>query len=85
MRTVTATAGRSREYATRQLRREKDVDPEQFKTQVRLEIEPLPRWINQYIGDEIRGFMADLVKEIEEEGSLRSQEDPSDAAITGLR
>ena len=39
-----------------------------------LEIEPLPCWVDQYTEEEIRGFVAELVAEIEEEGALTRRE-----------
>jgi hypothetical protein len=60
---------RTKEYAARQLRREKNVDPEDFATEYELKLSPLPCWRDQYGEAEVRQQVTDLVEKIEEEGA----------------
>ena len=63
---------RTREYAARQLRGERDVRAEDFATEEHLELSPLPCWAH-LPKDEYRRRVADLVTEIEEEGAQERQ------------
>jgi hypothetical protein len=58
---------RTKEYAARQLRRERDVDAEHFATEERLVLSPLPCW--EHLPEEKwRRRVKDLVQDIDEEG-----------------
>jgi len=57
----------TKEYAARQLRGEKDVDEASFAEEERLVLSPLPCWAHVPEGT-WRGWVRDLVVEIEEEG-----------------
>lgn len=59
---------RTKEHAARRLRREKDVDPEQFATEERVFLSPLPCW-EHLAPAEYRVRVAELVAEIDEEGA----------------
>jgi hypothetical protein len=59
----------TKECTANQIRREKDVDPEDFATEYELKLSPLPCWRDQYGAAEIRQHVADLVEKIEEEGA----------------
>ncbi|MCP3998803.1 MAG: hypothetical protein GY722_27585, partial [bacterium] len=59
---------RSREYAARQLQKEKDIDEEDFATEERIVFSPLPCW--EHLPEhEWRQRVAGLIAEIEEEGA----------------
>jgi hypothetical protein len=56
---------RTKEYAARQLRREKEVDPEQYAIEHEIVLEPLPCW--EHLPESTwRSYVADLVAEIDE-------------------
>jgi len=58
---------RSKEYAARQLRREKNVEASQFATEERLVLSPIPCW--EHLPEKTwRQYVADLVDAIDEEG-----------------
>ena len=63
---------RTKEYAARQLRGEKDVREEQFATEERLEFSPLPCWAH-LLEAEYRERVADLIAEIDKEGEEERQ------------
>ena len=59
---------RSQEYAARQLRREADVDPEDYATEYELKLSPLPCW-EHYGAAKIRRLVSEIIEEIEKEGA----------------
>jgi len=63
---------RTREFAARQLRGEEDVSEEDFATEQRLALSPLPCWAH-LPEDEYRRRVADLIAEIEDEGKQERQ------------
>ena len=63
---------RSREYAARQLRGKKDVDPARFGTEQEIVLSPLPCWAHLPEAT-WRGHVADLVAEIDAEGARARQ------------
>ncbi len=63
---------RTREYAARQLRGESDVSEEDFATEERLVLSPLPCWAHLPEA-EYRRRVADLITVIEEEAALERQ------------
>jgi hypothetical protein len=63
---------RTKEYAARQRRREKDVDPADYATDHEIVLEPLPCW--EHLPEATwRGFVADLVAEIDEAAARERQ------------
>ena len=63
---------RTKEYAARQLRGEKDLDPKKYATEERLVLSPLPCW-EHLPPEEVRRRVADLVADIEKEGARERQ------------
>ncbi len=63
---------RTKEYAARQLRGEKEDQEEQFATEERLVLSPLPCWAHLPVAEQ-RRRAADLISEIEDEGAQERQ------------